>query len=63
MNPTAVQIVMRQAHQAITRGFSRQLLTLVSAATIPSVSRSSIIGTATTEMPNTRLAKNPPTRQ
>ena len=50
--------------QTIIAGtLAANVLRLVSTATIPSVLRSSIIGTDTTEIANTSTAKNPPTQK
>ena len=51
---------MRAPHTIIAGTFAANARRLVSAATMPSVLRSSIIGTDTTLMANTSTAKKPP---
>ena len=62
-NPRATSRTMSDPHTIIAGTFVANVRRLVSDARMPSVFRSSIIGTETTLMANTSSAKNPPTQR
>ena len=62
-NPSETSTTIVSPHTIIAGTLAENAFRLVSTATMPSVFRSSIIGTDTTLIANTSTAKNPPTHR
>ena len=61
--PSPTSTTIASPHTTIAGTLAPNAFRLVSTATMPSVLRSSIIGTETTAIAKTRIAKKPPTQR